>query len=459
MQERPISTTSTMEAVSKSRHILVWILDNNRYLFIDWILRLRIRLFTTLILTWILFQDTKIMSSLPVRQEVDLSSLRGSEAAKSNLSSHDAEDSVTATVMAHLIIDCHNQLGEGILYDDRADTLLWTDIYGSQLHTLFLNTEKDPSKGIHTIYNLPKKLCSFGMLETLDTGIVAVPISPSLPISNNVTAIDQVPVTVSSLPLLCAWEDGFQLYDVAKSQPLMDQMSIGQDVNPLKGPTRLNDGRVDPTGRRFVCGGYYGDVPGNQMKVFKVELDQLDQQDSHPAILRHESIVESIRVTNSICWSPDGNVMYLADSPTKQIHRYKYNSESGALSEKTLLHSKPDTENGVPDGSCVDAQGYLWNAVWKPGAVSGSSVQRIDPVTGRVVFTVRMPDTTSQVTCCCFGGDGGLSDMNVLWITTAAVATNSADEPHAGGLYAARVPFQGRRESRLQWTVPKLPSL
>jgi L-arabinonolactonase len=367
----------------------------------------------------------------PVRQEVDLSSLtRGSETSHSI---HVAEDNSCMTT-AHLIIDCHNQLGEGILYDDRTDTVLWTDIYSAQLHTLYLNTEKAPSKGIHTIYNLPKKLCSFGMLD--------VPLTIA-------SSTDQD----RSIPLLCAWDDGFQLYDVAKNQPLMDEMSIGEDVNPLKGPTRLNDGRVDPTGRRFVCGGYYGDVPGNQMKVFKVELDQ---QDSHAAILRHEPIVESIRVTNSICWSPDGNVMYLADSPTKQIHRYKYNSESGTLSEQTLLHSKPDTENGVPDGSCVDAQGYLWNAVWNPGAVAGSSVQRIDPVTGRVVFTVHMPDTTSQVTCCCFGGGGGGgTDMNVLWITTAAVATNAVVEPHAGGLYAAHLPFQGRRESRLQWTVPE----
>jgi L-arabinonolactonase len=373
--------------------------------------------------------------TLPIRQEVDLSILtRGDRGSETTLSSHVGEDSVTA----QLIIDCHDQLGEGILYDDRTDTILWTDIYSSQFHTLFLNTEKDPSKGIHTIYNLPKKLCSFGMLH--------VPIAIA---SSTDPAVDQV----SSLPLLCAWEDGFQLYDVAKNQPLMDQMSVGEDVNPLKGPTRLNDGRVDPTGPRFVCGGYYGDVPGNQMKVFKVEQDQ---QDSHHAIVRHEPIVKTIRVTNSICWSPDGNVMYLADSPTKQIHRYRYNSESGTLSEKTLLHSKPDAENGVPDGSCVDAHGYLWNAVWKPGAVSGSSVQRIDPVTGRVVFTVHMPDSTSQVTCCCFGGGcGGETNMNVLWITTAAVATNATVEPHAGGLFAARVPFQGRCESRLQWTVPE----
>jgi sugar lactone lactonase YvrE len=65
-------------------------------------------------------------------------------------------------------------------------------------------------------------------------------------------------------------------------------------------------------------------------------------------------------------------------------------------------------------------------------------VQRLDPITGRVVFTVHMPDGTSQVTCCCFG-----DDMNILSISSAAESRDPNIEPHAG-IYAVKLPFKGR---------------
>ena len=65
------------------------------------------------------------------------------------------------------------------------------------------------------------------------------------------------------LPLLIAWDDGFQLYDVENEKGLSER-SIGEDVNPEKGSTRLNDGRTDPSGQRFVCGGYYGTYHVNE---------------------------------------------------------------------------------------------------------------------------------------------------------------------------------------------------
>jgi len=314
---------------------------------------------------------------------------------------------------ARRIVDCHCELGEGVLFDDRRKAVLWTDILGKTFHKLQLDYERG-AKIIFTTYDLPKKLCSFGMLETAPDG--------------------------SKLPLLCAWEDGFQLYDVGLGKALSERSS-GEDVNPHKGPTRLNDGRVEPQGKRYVCGGYYGEDSTVTMKVYKVE-QMADGK------LTHEPIEEGLRVTNSICWSLDGSTMYLADSPTKQIHRYTYDAATGTLSEKTLMHTKTTSTKCVPDGSCVDEEGFLWNAVWRGGEAPGM-VQRIDPQSGHVVFTVHMPDATSQVTCCCFGGE----DFDILFITTAA--ENRRDkEPHAGALYAVKVPFKGQPESRLCFTVP-----
>lgn len=133
-------------------------------------------------------------------------------------------------VTATLLIRCHNVLGEGVIYDEQTGCLLWADILGMTLHKLELNE----GKGIRarsSTYEMPRKVGSFGLL--------------------------QAPKRPDFLPLLIAWEDGFQLYDL-ESEKGLSEKSIGEDVNPAKGPTRLNDGRTDPTGRRFVCGGYFG---------------------------------------------------------------------------------------------------------------------------------------------------------------------------------------------------------
>jgi len=164
--------------------------------------------------------------------------------------------------------------------------------------------------------------------------------------------------------------------------------------------------------------------------------------------LVHEPIVEDMEVTNSISWSVDGKTMYLADSPSKQIYSYDYDLQTGDVTNKKLVHTKSDPEGGVPDGTCVDAEGYLWNAVWRAGAGPGM-VQRIDPSTGDVVFTVNMPDATSQVTCCCFAG----KEMDVLFITTASERRDSSLEPNAGGLYGVKLPFKGKPESKLNFSV------
>ena len=147
--------------------------------------------------------------------------------------------------------------------------------------------------------------------------------------------------------------------------------------------------------------------------------------------LTHTPILDGIRITNSICWSKDGHTMYLADSPTRQIHQYDYHMEDGTISNQQPFHDKP---TGVADGSCVDSDGYVWNAVWRSGE-GPSYVQRIHPIDGTVVFTVHMPDNTSQVSCCCFGG----KHYDILFITTAWENLDPMTEEHAGGIYAVKL--------------------
>jgi len=90
----------------------------------------------------------------------------------------------------------------------------------------------------------------------------------------------------------------------------------------------------------------------------------------------------------------------------------------------------------------------VWNATWRQGEGTGM-VDRIDPVTGELVFTVYLPDKTSEASCCCFGG----TNLDILFITTAFENIDRETEPHAGGLYAVKLPpeMRGCEEKRFRF--------
>jgi L-arabinonolactonase len=344
-------------------------------------------------------------------------------------SSQAVDDSSSKTAVAQRILDCKCLLGEGIQFDPKTSTVVWTDIIGKRLHRLrileeeTIEDDKTKVKAIHSEYSLPKQLCSFGFVEEIPSRGDAASSTPSSP-----------------LTFLCAWEDGFSVHDVENDRQIAAS-SQGPNVRPNGGETRLNDGRVDPSGTHFVCGAFYGECPDNYESVFSVGQNKDD------GALLHTSIVDRIQTTNSINWTLDGTRMFLADSPAKTIWTYAYDPETSALSDQQVLCTYPEEESCNPDGSCVDAEGYLWNAVWSLGESPGM-VRRIHPESGQVVMTVRIPDAVSQVSCCCFGG----KDLQILFITTACDGRDAAAQPHAGALYAVRLPYRGCPENRLKFS-------
>jgi L-arabinonolactonase len=294
---------------------------------------------------------------------------------------------------AHLVCDLKCDLGECCIFDDETNEVLFIDILGKRFHKLALESGKIVS------YEFEKMICAFALTEKGKAGY------------------------------LCAWEDGFQIYDFENNKPL-SAMSEGEAVNPAGLPTRLNDGRCDRGGKNFICGGFYGDIEGMHVKVFKCTSTGGNK-------LEHTEFVDKIQVTNSLCFSPDGTTMYLADSPSQIISKYSY--ADGEISNREDFHKRTI---GVPDGSCIDAEGFLWSAVWRSGA-GPSFVVRLDPTSGEEVYRIKVPDNTSQVSCCCFGGP----DLDVLFITTASVGLEGAEQ-QAGGLYAVKLPFRGLPEDR-----------
>jgi sugar lactone lactonase YvrE len=84
-----------------------------------------------------------------------------------------------------------------------------------------------------------------------------------------------------------------------------------------------------------------------------------------------------------------------------------------------------DAAPGKPDGTTVDAEGYIWNARF-----GGGCVIRCSP-DGKVHSTFGLP--VSQPTSCSFGG----RNLDRLYITTATQGLDPAslaEEPLAGAL-------------------------
>src|SRR6202012_2538087 len=86
-------------------------------------------------------------------------------------------------------------------------------------------------------------------------------------------------------------------------------------------------------------------------------------------------------------------------------------------------------EHGLPDGSAMDEEGFVWNCRW-----GGKGILRIAP-SGEVVEKIEMPG--SNVTHCAFGGNDG----KTLFVTTAWMGAQS--EEMAGYLFAMQVPVRG----------------
>jgi sugar lactone lactonase YvrE len=139
---------------------------------------------------------------------------------------------------------------------------------------------------------------------------------------------------------------------------------------------------------------------------------------------------------NTFAWSSDDRVLYTADSAAGALYVYAFDSRNGALGERRVFATPPDL--GVPDGSAIDAQGYLWNARW-----GAACVARFAP-NGTLHDVVPIP--ADHVTSCAFGGP----DLDTLFVTTARVgltAEQLAGQPDAGGIFAFKPRAPGTRTS------------
>lgn len=256
------------------------------------------------------------------------------------------------------------KLGEGPVWDVDTQTLFYVDAAGGILNRL------DPVSGQISSWQYDGRVASLGVIDD-DTVIAAM------------------------------WDGLYRIDLTTGARELLDY----PDPNPV---TSLNDGKVDPRGR-FICGSVHLEVKEPLGKLYSIDVDGTVT-----------TLDEGITVANGPCWSPDGTTMYHADSAIHTIYAYDYDLETGAATNRRVF-ANTKALGGIPDGTTVDTQGYVWSAICESG-----TVVRFTP-TGDVDRTIQLP--TSMVSSVIFGGE----NLDRLYVTSIDPRTFNLPAEELGG--------------------------
>ncbi|MEJ2045526.1 MAG: SMP-30/gluconolactonase/LRE family protein [Reinekea sp.] len=201
---------------------------------------------------------------------------------------------------------------------------------------------------------------------------------------------------------------------------------------PLNENMRFNDGKTDPQGRLWAGTMH---MQGNQPCGDLLRIDN-----SGLAVIKDKQTIP-----NGLTWTKAGDTFYHIDSATRQIKAYNFAITTGEIDdERTVLDFQGNIAE--PDGMTIDQRGRLWVAFW-----DAAEVRCCDPVSGKVVLTVKVP--VPRPTSCCFGGD----DLNDLFITSARKGLSQEaleQAPMSGDLFHIRLDCAGYAEQVCTLQLP-----
>jgi sugar lactone lactonase YvrE len=282
-----------------------------------------------------------------------------------------------------LVLDARANVGESPTWDVTRKALIWVDIYRGLVHVF------DPASGVNQATNVGQ--CVGAAAPTEDGHV------------------------------MLALEGGF-----AVLHPDTGELRRLAEIHESMPDALMNDGKCDPQGR-FLAGSTTRRETPHAGTLYRIDADR-----------SVEVVLREVTLSNGLDWSPDGRAMYYIDSALQRIDVFLYGE--GELSSRRTFVEIPKAA-GMPDGLTVDADGYVWVALW-----GGSALRRYSPE-GVLERELRLP--VSQVTSCAFGG----SDWGDLFITTASWdldASQRQSEPHAGAIFAARPGVFGQPTRRFQ---------
>jgi sugar lactone lactonase YvrE len=149
-------------------------------------------------------------------------------------------------------------------------------------------------------------------------------------------------------------------------------------------------------------------------------------------------ILPSITVPNGLSWSPDGKIMYFADTRRHFIYAFDYDLDDGTPRNQRLFVDL-SSYDGLPDGATVDSEGCLWSAMF-----SGGRIVRYTP-SGKIDRVIGFPAT--QINSLAFGG----ADLRTLFVISSKHLLNEAalaSQPLAGDIFAVDAGVTGIVDSR-----------
>ena len=287
---------------------------------------------------------------------------------------------------AQLVLDARDTVGESVVWDDRSHRLVWIDIIGRRIHRL------DPATGAGELWRTPDFPTSLGLRR--DGGAI-----------------------VGLLRDIHLWDFDSGWTPFATPEPAL----------PLN---RLNEGAVAPDGSYWVGTMRNNFQPDGTPVATNARTGAYYRIDPGGAVSRLLPNIHGI--PNTMAWTDDGRFL-TADTTLNEIRSHRLAAGGGLEDPQPFAAGFP---RGLPDGSCLDEEGFLWNC----RVVGGACVVRFAP-DGTVDRVVDLP--CSWPTSCTFGGP----NLDVLYVTSARFTMDAQHleaHPLEGGLWAVAAGVRGR---------------
>jgi sugar lactone lactonase YvrE len=298
---------------------------------------------------------------------------------------------------AECVLDCKDELCERPIWPEEDHSLYWADIDARAI------CRWNPATGEKVTFDLPEMVttlperASGGWILATDKGVVLWDADTDL------------------------WQ---RIHEPEKDLP----------------DNRMNDGKTDRQGRFWAGSMYNNWGPNGENREILLNRGNLYRFAPDGTYKKFES---GISCSNTLVWSPDDTIFYFADSFANTIYAYDFDAATGdILNRRDFFDASTDPSLGVPDGSEIDAEGYIWNTRY-----GGGCVVRIAP-DGSIDRKIEL--LCPRITSAIFGGD----DLDVLYIVTAwngADAAERAEFPLGGSIFAIdpgvrgipQVPYSG----------------
>lgn len=233
-----------------------------------------------------------------------------------------------------------DQLGEGLMWSARRETLYWVDILAPSLNALEIDSGHTRS------WAMPEAIGWIAERRERDDFVIGL-------------------------------KSGF-------AELSLDPWAIVHrgDPEPDVPGNRLNDAKVDAAGRIWAGSkNDHGDA--STAALYRLDPDfGWSKQDA------------GYTITNGPTFSADGRTLYHADTLARIVYAYTL-TEQGELRNKTIF-VRFEADWGYPDGMATDAENRIWIAHWGGGRVSCFDSA------GKLVRAILLP--TAQITNCIFAG-------------------------------------------------------